>query len=207
MSPTDDRFVRDPDLARLHETLTESAATDDREANSSYDEETAAQALLPILDSSMLSPTVQRYVTELLFGGENPTPAARQKLVNAASRGLRMRRDNRAALPVLLASTREQESISISDLASELHLSEQQVYEMESGKSNVRTLGADRIAAWVRAVRVDPAKAVDALRQALLRSTPSRSPQAAAAGRSRQVSDDDQQLIDEVTARLGTHDD
>jgi transcriptional regulator with XRE-family HTH domain len=208
MNPADNRFARDPDLAPLHEALTHPDAIDDADAAGAAPNvnDPTADPLLPLLDVSMLSPTVQRYVTELLLGGENPAPATRQKLVDAAGRGLRMRRDRRGALPVLLASAREQEGILVSDVANDLHISVQQVYDMESGKTNVRTLGAERIAAWVHAMRVDPAVAVDALRQALLRSIPSRSPQAAARGRSGHVSDLDQQLIDDVTARLGRSD-
>src|SRR5712691_7188492 len=49
-------------------------------------EEHAAATLLPVIDSSMLSPAVRRYVNELLMGGENPSPSTRHKLVEAANR-------------------------------------------------------------------------------------------------------------------------
>jgi transcriptional regulator with XRE-family HTH domain len=200
MSSSDNRFVRDPDLARLHDELVQLPTVDDTEASDNDD--VGAEILATALEASMFSPTVQRYVGELLLGGENPSPAARQRLVSAAGRGLRNRRALRSALPALLAFTRKQREIPVPDLAEDLGVSEEQVYGMESGRINVRTLGAELLAAWIRAVRVDSVAASDALRQALLRSTPSRSPQAAARGRTKQLSEEDQRLIDDVTSRL-----
>lgn len=210
--PADNRFAHDPELARLHDELTRPGDADDHEGGGSdiatheaaEADERAAATLLSALDASMLSPAVRRYVTELLIGGENPTPSTRQKLVDAANRGIRNRRANRAALPVLLAFKREEANIQVADLADALQVSPQEVYDMESGHRNVRTLDADRIANWVRTVRADPAVAVSALRHVLELSSTSRSPQAAGRRRSGQISDTDQQLIDDVAALLGT---
>jgi len=204
MSPdsTDNRFARDPELAQLHDALTSSDHADDHDAETEADERAAA-TLLPALDTSMLSPNVRRYVTGLLIGGENPTPSTRQKLVEAANRGLRKRRADRAALPGLLAFRREEANISVAELADALQVSAEEVYAMESGGRNIRYLDAEHIAKWVRAVRADPAMAVGALRHVLELSTPSRSRQAAGHRRSGELSDSDQQLINAVAALLG----
>ncbi len=205
MSPdsADNRFARDPELAQLHEALTRPGDADDHDASETEAEERAAATLLPALDASMLSPAVRRYVTELLIGGEIPTPSARQKLVEAANRGIRNRRANRAALPALLAFKREEANIQVTELADALQVSPEEVYDMESGRLNVRDLGAERVANWVRTVRADPAVAVGALRHVLELSATSRSPQAAGRRRSGQISDTDQRLIDDVVAFLG----
>jgi hypothetical protein len=200
--PADNRFARDPELAQLHEALTRPGDADDHDASEAEADERAAATLLPALDASMLSPTVRRYVTELLIGGENPTPATRQKLVEAANRGLRNRRANRAALPALLAFKRAEANIQVTELADALQVSAEDVYDMESGKLNVRHLDAERIAKWVRTVRADPAVAVGALRHVLELSATSRSPQAAGRRRTGQLSDTDQRLIDEVATLL-----
>ena len=200
--PADNRFARDPELAQLHEALTGPDDADDHDASETDTDERAAATLLPALNASMLSPTVRRYVTELLIGGENPTPSTRQKLVEAANRGIRNRRANRAALPALLAFKREEANIQVTQLADALQVTPKDVYDMESGKLNVRDLNAERIANWVRTVRADPAVAVRALRHVLELSATSRSPQAAGRRRSGQISDTDQQLIDDVAAHL-----
>ena len=168
MSPdsTYNRFARDPELAQLHEALTSPDHADDHDAETEADERAAA-TLLPALDTSMLSPNVRRYVTELLIGGENPTPSTRQKLVEAANRGLRKRRADRAALPALLAFRREEANIPVAELADALQVSAEDVYKMESGRRNVRDLDAEHITKWVRAVRADPAVAVGALQHVL----------------------------------------
>jgi hypothetical protein len=198
---TDNRFSRDPELAQMHEALTSPDQSSDHDAASEADERAAA-TLLPVLDSSMLSPAVRRYVNELLIGGENPSPSTRQKLVEAANRGLRKRRADRAALPALLAFKREEGSIPVATLADALEISAEDIYEMESGRLDVRDLGAERIAKWVRAVRANPAIAVGALRHVLELSAPHRPRQAAGRRRSGQLSDSDQRLIEDVAALL-----
>jgi hypothetical protein len=150
----------------------------------------------------MLSPAVRRYVNELLIGGENPSPSTRQKFVEAANRGLRKRRADHAALPALLAFKREEADIPVATLADALEVSAEAVYEMESGRLNVRDLDAERIAKWVRAVRAEPAVAVGALRHVLELSAPHRPRQAAGRRRSGQLSGSDQRLIDDVAALL-----
>jgi transcriptional regulator with XRE-family HTH domain len=203
MSPdsTGNRFARDPELAQLHEALISPDRADDHDDETEADERAAA-SLLP-LDAGMLSPVVRSYVTELLIGGENPTPSTRQRLVEAANRGLRKRRADRAALPALLAFKREEANIPVAEVADALQVSTEDVYQMESGRLNIRNLDAEHIAKWVRAVRADPAVAVGALRHVLELSAASRSRQVAGRGRSGQLSDADQRLIDEVAALLG----
>jgi transcriptional regulator with XRE-family HTH domain len=200
MSPADNRLSRDPDLARLHEALTQPAAPDD--AHDASDDATA-DGLTPFLDASMVAPTVQRYLTELLIGGEVPTPATRQKLVDAAGRSLRVRRDSHATLPAMLALKRQQERVPVSRLAADLELTEKQIYDMESGQTNVRTVSAERIARWVQALHVDASAAIDALRETLLRSVRSRSTQAAGRGAGRRLSEGDERLLGDVAQRLG----
>ncbi len=185
----------------MHEALTKLDKASDHHALNEA-EEHAAATLLPVIDSSMLSPAVRRYVNELLMGGENSSPSTRHKLVEAANRGLRKRRADRAALPALLAFKREEANITVATLVDALQVSPDNVYKMESGRLNVRDLDADRIAKWVRAVRADPAVAVGALRHVLELSAPHRPRQVAGRRQSGQLSDSDQRLIDDVAARL-----
>jgi len=199
---TDNRFSRDPELAQLHEALTRPDDAEHHDTSDTDADDRAATALLPALDASMLSPIVQRYVTELLIGGENPSPSARQKLVEAANRGVRNRRANRAALPALLAFKREEAGIPVTELADALEISAKDVYEIESGRVNVRDLDAERIAKWIRTVQADPAVAIDALQHILQLSTASRPRQAAGRRRSDLLSDADRRLINEVASLL-----
>jgi hypothetical protein len=209
MSPdsTDDRFIRDPELRQLHEALTlpDDAVADGGAAEAEADdgsEERMASLLLPAIRTSMLSPTVRRYVTELLLGGENPTPATRQKLIEAANRGLRSRRANLAALPALLAFKRAEADIPAAELAHELQIPTDSVYRLELGNLDLRGLDAGRIAKWIRIVRADPTTAVSALQHVLELSTTASASRAAGRRRGRQLSDDDQRLINDVRELL-----
>lgn len=202
MSPdsTNNRFARDPELAQLHEALTRSDDVDDTSEMDA--DEAAIAAVLPALDASMLSPTVQRYVTALLIGGENPSPSTRQKLVEAANRGVRNHHANRAALPAFLTFKREEANIPIAELADALEISVEKAYEIESGQINVRLLEAESIAKWIQTVQANPAVAVSALHHVLQLSAPSRPRQAAGRRRSDLLSDADQRLLDEVANLL-----
>lgn len=200
---TGNRFARDEELAQLHDALTRPSNADKHGASNTDVDERAAANLLAALDASMLSPTVQRYVTELLIGGENPALSTRQKLVEAANRGLRNRRVNRAALPALLAFKREEAKISVAELAGVLQVPVEDIYRMESGRLNVRQLNAERIAKWVLTVRVDPAVAVRALEHVLALSAASQSRPAAGRRRSSPLSESDRKLMNKVAALLG----
>jgi len=204
MSPewTDNRFARDHELSQLHEALTGPSDVDSNDASDTGSDD-GATALVSALNASMLTPTVQRYVTELLRGGESPTPAVRHKLVEAANRGLRNRRSNHAALPALLAFKRQEANMPVAELANALQVSAEEIYEMESGRLNARHIDAGRIAGWVRTVQADPAAAISALQRVLELSSTARSPQAAGRRRTGQLSDADQRLVNEVAALLG----
>jgi transcriptional regulator with XRE-family HTH domain len=198
----DNRFARDHELSQLHEALTEPNDGDFNDASETGSDD-GATALLSAITPSMLTPTTQRYVTELLRGGESPTPAVRQKLVEAANRGLRNRRSNHAALPALLAFKRQEANMPVAELAKALQVSPEDIYEMESGRLNARQIDAERIAGWIRTVQADPEVAISALQRVLEISGSARAPQAAGRRRSGQLSDADQRLIDDVAALLG----
>lgn len=199
---TDNRFARDRELAQLHEALTRPDGADHRDTSEAETDERAVAALLPALDAGMLSPIVQRYITGLLIGGENPSPSTRQKLVEAASRGVRKRHANHAALPALLEHKRHEAGILVAEVADALQISVEDAYRLESGNFNVRHLDAEQIAKWIRIVRVDPETAVSALQHVLQLSTTSRPRQAAGRRGSRALSDADQRLIDAVASLL-----
>jgi hypothetical protein len=71
-----------------------------REANPA--DERAIDVLLSALDASMLDPAVQRYVNDLLFEGERPTPQLRARLLDAAERALTERRTENRVLRALV---------------------------------------------------------------------------------------------------------
>ena len=201
MNPaSDSRFNQHPELQDLHAALTSSAeiALGDPD-----DDDAGLDGLADALDDSMLSPTVRRYVDELLLGGEVPTPATREVLTKAARRGLTRRRGTEPPLPVLLATRRIDRQMDVEELANVLDRTTADVYKMESGSLNVRDLGAQAVASWTRAVEVEPDLAIEALRRVLEVSTPSRTALAAGRGGSRrQISAEDERLLAEVQTLL-----
>jgi len=201
--PTDSRF-RDPQRKALHEELTAPTEADDQSTDGAEMDELAADMLLPGLDATMLSPTVQGYVRALLTGGENPTPGTRQKLVAAASRGLAHRRADTAPLPGLLLARRVDKELTVPDLAAKIHVSDKELHDMEAGNLTVRSLGAQRVVDWVRALDVQPEEALPALRRALKVSTTTSARLAAGTGRRRDLLDDDEKFLNEVARLLAS---
>jgi hypothetical protein len=194
------RFPRDPHLQRLHDELTSS--TGDDQAVLEGADELEPDPALAALSSAHLSPTVQQYITELLRGGENPTPAARQRFVQAAARGLAHRRSQHGPLPTLLAVRRLDARRATGEIADALGMSEDQVLRVEAGKKDLRDLEPSLIATWIRTVNVEPEVALAALRTALERTTRATLQSAAGRPRPRQLTDEDQRFIEGVAEHL-----
>jgi hypothetical protein len=200
--PTAHRFPRDPQLQQLHSELVSPAEPDDTVKSNDNDTDRALDSLLPALDHQHLSPVVQRYVTELLQGGEVPAPAIRRKFITAANRGLNHRKAQLAPLPVLLAAQRHESDRTASDIAEALDVPESAVHDMESGNSELRELGATLIVRWITALDVEHGAAITALTAALQRATPAAATRAAGRGRLHGLSPADQALVDEVASLL-----
>jgi hypothetical protein len=122
---------------------------------------------LATLSIDALSADAQAAVERLLAGGEGLTPDARQRMINAAQRGLRRQRLSHGTLASLLAIRRDEHGLTAAGLARELHLDEADVLTIESGERDVRTLTATQIATWVSRLAIEPERAIQALRRSL----------------------------------------
>ena len=123
--------------------------------------------ILAALSVEALSAEAQAAVERLLASGEGLTPAARQRMITAAERGLRRQRLARGTLASLLAVRRDEEGLPAAVLARELRLGEAELLTIESGERDVRTLTASQIATWVARLAIDRERAVQALRRSL----------------------------------------
>jgi transcriptional regulator with XRE-family HTH domain len=181
--------------------------TDQEEPQSGYtdhDDELdhAAEAMASLLSSGMFSEDVQDYVDLLLERGENPRPELRRRLTAAAERGLDHRRREAGPLPTLLAARRAAQNLQVHDLASELGVSANDLSGWESGSVDLRTVEVGKVAAWARHFDLDSEIAVAAMRLALERMTSTVNRQAAAAGRRRQLSVTDLELLRDFEAAM-----
>ncbi len=122
---------------------------------------------LTVLSAAALSAEAQAAVERLLAPGEGLTPAARQRMIAAAERGLRRQRLAGGTLASLLGIRRDEEGLPAAVLARELDLEETELLAMESGERTFRALSAQQIAAWVIRLAVERQRAVDALRRSL----------------------------------------
>lgn len=117
----------------------------------------------PLASSAVVSAAV-----DLMVQPQEPRPEARARMLEAASRALAERRKLNGLLPVLLRTVREQTSKSLTDVATEAHLTEKAIQELETGDTQVNLhLPVRTVAAWIRALPVDRGAALRSLRRSL----------------------------------------
>jgi transcriptional regulator with XRE-family HTH domain len=194
--PDDKRFTGDADMRALHRELQEPIAEEVEPGTETGDR------LASALDHGMFSQKAQAFVNRLLSHGENPSPELRQRLTRAAARGVEYQRKQNGPLPILLAARREALHMDASTLASALGLSNADVYDLESGKRDVRTVEPDLLVSWIRATDTPNDAVLPSLRRALelTRATAGRM----AAGRrdATTLNEDDEKLISRVSDLL-----
>lgn len=195
-APDDARFTGDAKLQALHHEL---QVPIEEESRLGTEEE---MRLASALEFSMFSQTTRAYVDRLLSNGENPSPELRQRLTRAATRGVEHQRKQQGPLPILLTARREALNIDAGTLASDLGISDAEVYEFESGKRNVRDVQPETLVAWAQLVKTPSADVVPALRRALELTRMTAAQLAAGRRAVPRLSEDDIKLIDKVAALL-----
>jgi transcriptional regulator with XRE-family HTH domain len=188
----------DERLDALHRELTAEAEPDLEDVEESPE----VGAVLPGLEWEMFSSTVQDYIGAVLADGESPSPQARKRMVDAASRGLAHRRARKSPLPELLAARRKERELSAASVADALGVDERVVHQMESGQVAMRELPPERIARWALLVEVRRGDVEPALRLALQRSTPASALRAAGVGNVRRLTPPDERLVSDVIAAM-----
>jgi hypothetical protein len=148
-------------LAELRDTPEADAAEHDEGPLEALD------AALAALSTDALSAEAQAAVERLMASGEGLTPAARQRMITAAERGLRRQRLAHGTLASLLAIHRDEEGLPTAVLARELGLEEAELLSIESGERDVRALSALQIATWVTRLAIGRKQAIQALRRSL----------------------------------------
>ena len=108
-----------------------------------------------------------REVENLLANGQTVEPEARQKLIRAAQRALRLHAAQEAAFEVLAFETRRQNNIDIDQLATALETKASLIRQVESGKAPLRDLGAPRVAAWIDKLNIDTGIALKSVEESL----------------------------------------
>jgi transcriptional regulator with XRE-family HTH domain len=198
-APDDARFTGNAELQALHREIQEPI---DEEPQPGTEEE---MRLASALEINMFSTMTRAYVDRLLSHGENPSPDLRQQLTRAAARGVEYRRKQQGPLPILLAARREALKIDAGELATDLGLTEVEVYEFEIGKRNVRDVQPETLVAWARAVKTPIAHVVPSLRRALELTRATAGQVAAGRREVPTLSDNDIKLIDRVAELLQEH--
>lgn len=146
-----------------------------------------------------LSPEAQRYLLSLTSDTASVEPSTRQKLVDAASRGIKHHRDDSSALPRLLFLKRCELQSTLEDIAGRIDVPTDELADVERGRKRIETLTAPKVASWVRALGVGSDQARASLGRALELQRREDLTVAAAAG---VISTEDSNFIEEVMALL-----
>lgn len=194
--PDDARFTGDAELQALHHELQQPIADEPHAGTENEDR------LASALDHSMCSQKTRAFVDRLLSNGENPSPELRQRLTRAAARGVEYQRKQSGPLPILLAVRREALRMDVGTLASALGMSDAEIFDIESGKLNVRDVQPNTLVSWALAVDTPAADVVRSLRRALELTRATAGPIAAGRRDAAKLSDDDEKLIAQVTDLL-----
>ncbi len=146
-----------------------------------------------------LSPEAQRYLLALTRDTASVEPSTRQKLVDAASRGIQHHRNDSSALPRLLFLQRRELHSSLEDVAERIGVPADHLAEVERGRERIGTLTAPKVAAWISALGVG----VDQARASLGRALElERREDLAVAAAAPEVSTADNDFIEQVIALL-----
>lgn len=100
-----------------------------------------------------------------MYDSESVTVAARQRLVNGADRGVRWRQKLGDQLEHLLRDHRRTLRLPPRAIASQIGVGAGLIAQIETGTKKIEALPADRVAAWIRLVGVDPGAALTALQR------------------------------------------
>jgi transcriptional regulator with XRE-family HTH domain len=146
-----------------------------------------------------LSPEAQRYLLALTTDSASVEPDTRQKLVDAASRGIQHHRNDSSALPRLLFVQRRALRSSLEDVAERIGVPADQLAAVERGRERIETLTAPKVAAWISVLGVSSAQARASIGRALELQ---RREDLAVAAAATDVSTTDDDFIEEVIAHL-----
>lgn len=131
---------------------------------------------LTLVDLSVLSPEAQDLFMGLTETASSLEPMTRQRLVGAADRGMKRRREDASPLPRLLFLLRNREEQSAEMVAASLtvkdvEMDQKMLLAIERGECDIRILGAGGVVAWVQHFGVPNDLAIDALRAAFQATT------------------------------------
>lgn len=175
--------------------LDESRAHDDTDTDEG--EQLIDQAL-SLTTISALSPEAQELLVGLTDTASSLEPAARQRLVVAADRGMKRRREDASPLPRLLFVVRNRENQTLDAVAASLKADDKLLSKIECGESSVKELGPQGVASWIQHFGLPKDVAIDALRLTFLNTD---ADQAAAGGRA-ELSVEHSKFVGEVSDLL-----
>lgn len=156
-------------------------------------------AALSTIGLGHLSPEAQQMVLDLTPSSASLDPHVRAKLMNAAARALRTRRDNSSPLPRLLFLSRRTSKEDIKGVAAAVGVPAEKLEEVERGRARVDELTTQNVASWIRHFDVPTVQAEVALRKSLAAPTL----QDIAAGAPSRATTDADQFVADVIALLG----
>ena len=124
------------------------------------------EAAFAALPSGVFDPVVLAAVDLLMRDSESVTATARQRLVDGAERGIRWRgRLGGQQLEHLLRDRRHALGLSPRAVAARIGVGAGLIAGIETGAKTIETLPADRVAAWIRLVGLDPGAALAAFQR------------------------------------------
>ncbi len=186
----------------LHALLADDELTETDLAELATDDASLDPEILNAISSvglEAMSPSAQALLLRLTDYSENLEPATRGRLVSAAESALRWRKNNSAALPVLLFARRRAAKVTPEEISAQIHVPAEALTDIESGASSMRTIEPDEVAAWIHVLNVDFPDAEAALKRGYERRPAS--PRAAGANPS-QLAPDDDGFVTAVLTRL-----
>lgn len=114
-----------------------------------------------------LSPEAQRYLLALTADTASVEPSTRQKLVDAAARGIQHHRNDTSALPRLLFLQRRHLGAPLEEVAARVGASAAELDAVERGRARVESLSPAVVASWIDALEVGADQARVSLGRAL----------------------------------------
>lgn len=153
---------------------------------------------LAATDLSVLSSEAQELLIGLTETASSLDPLTRQRLVGAADRGMKRRREDTSPLPRLLFVVRNREHQSLEMVAASLSADNAMLLQIERGERDIRDLGPDGVASWIRHFGVSTDIALEALRLTFVYSESDR----AAASTPTELSDEHDRFVRQVSKLL-----
>lgn len=155
---------------------------------------------LSVVGLEHLSPEAQAMVLGLTYSSTSIDSEARMKLMGAAARALRTRRDRSSALPRLLFLSRRSTQESAEEVAAAIDVPADKLKEIEMGTARVDALGPKTVANWLRHFNVSAEEASVPLRRCFV------APELhdVAAALTADVRAEADKFVDEVLSELGS---